>query len=573
MAPLIQDSLAVRCVECEAPLAPDQRYCVECGARRGAPPRAIARHVQAIRAGRAALDGEPVAAQPASAPTTTEDGVEQAGEGLTLWPAGWPMPRPQAVAVAVMALLAFGVIVGSTVRPPAPSSPGVLLADMPPTQTAPAAAAVPAPAQPESTPEPSSAASTAEPAESPSGATSATGATGPAKSKAPGGEGATPPAGNGLPPIKHVFMIVLSEHGYDEAFGAASAATYLSKTLASGGEVLRNYYAVAPSELANEIALVSGQGPTAQTAEDCPTFADIAQSTLGAEEQVLGSGCVYPSQTLTIANQLTAAHKTWKAYVEDVESGAPGEATSCRHPPIGAGDPDHEALSGDAYVTWRNPFVYFHSLIDGASCAEEDVGLAELSRDVKSASTAPSLAFIVPDRCHDASEQPCSPGAPAGLAAADAFLRTVVPEIRSSAAYKQGGLIAITFDQAPQTGPSADPSACCETPQYPNLAAGGATGATGTTGPSGATGPTGATAPSALGGGQVSATGGGGRVGLLLLSPYVKAGSVDELGYYNHFSLLRSIEELFGLKRLGYAANPALPAFDKLVYNAPKSHR
>ena len=245
----------MRCVECEAPLAPDQRYCVECGARRGAPPRAIARHVQAIRAGRAALDGEPVAAQPASAPTTTEDGVEQAGEGLTLWPAGWPMPRPQAVAVAVMALLAFGVIVGSTVRPPAPSSPGVLLADMPPTQTAPAAAAVPAPAQPESTPEPSSAASTAEPAESPSGATSATGATGPAKSKAPGGEGATPPAGNGLPPIKHVFMIVLSEHGYDEAFGAASAATYLSKTLASGGEVLRNYYAVAPSELANEIAL------------------------------------------------------------------------------------------------------------------------------------------------------------------------------------------------------------------------------------------------------------------------------------------------------------------------------
>ena len=138
----------------------------------------------------------------------------------------------------------------------------------------------------------------------------------------------------------------------------------------------------------------------------------------------------------------------------------------------------------------------------------------------------------------------------------------------------KGGLIAITFDQAPQTGPSADPSACCETPQYPNLAAGGAERARpARRAASGATGPTGATAPSALGGGQVSATGGGGRVGLLLLSPYVKAGSVDELGYYNHFSLLRSIEELFGLKRLGYAANPALPAFDKLVYNAPKSHR
>ena len=51
----------------------------------------------------------------------------------------------------------------------------------------------------------------------------------------------------------------------------------------------------------------------------------------------------------------------------------------------------------------------------------------------------------------------------------------------------------------------------------------------------------------------------------------MKAGSVDEFGFYNHFSLLRSIEDLFGLKGLGYAGNPALPAFDKLVYNAPRA--
>jgi hypothetical protein len=37
--------------------------------------------------------------------------------------------------------------------------------------------------------------------------------------------------------------------------------------------------------------------------------------------------------------------------------------------------------------------------------------------------------------------------------------------------------------------------------------------------------------------------------------------------YYNHFSLLASIEKLFGLQRLGYAADSALPLFGAAVYD------
>ena len=44
------------------------------------------------------------------------------------------------------------------------------------------------------------------------------------------------------------------------------------------------------------------------------------------------------------------------------------------------------------------------------------------------------------------------PGAPAGLAQSDAFLKTVIPEIEASPAYKHDGMIVVTFDQAPQTG-------------------------------------------------------------------------------------------------------------------------
>jgi hypothetical protein len=223
-------------------------------------------------------------------------------------------------------------------------------------------------------------------------------------------------------------------------------------------------------------------------------------------------------------------------------------------------------------VTWRDPFVYFHTAIDNAACASSVVGLDQLAPDLKTASKTPSLAYIVPNRCHDGSEAPCVPGQPAGLTAADAFLAKVVPEIESSPTYKTGGLIAITFDQAPQEGPNADSSGCCITSAFPNLPT-GTTGPSGTTGssaaPTGATGPTGTpTGTTGVTGPQTATPTGGGKVGLLLISKYVKPGSLNVTGEYNHFALLRSIENLFGLQPLGYAGAQGLLTFDKSVFNA-----
>ena len=47
----------------------------------------------------------------------------------------------------------------------------------------------------------------------------------------------------------------------NQAFTPTSPAPYLATTLTSQGELLSNYYAVTQGELANEIALMSGQGP------------------------------------------------------------------------------------------------------------------------------------------------------------------------------------------------------------------------------------------------------------------------------------------------------------------------
>jgi hypothetical protein len=60
---------------------------------------------------------------------------------------------------------------------------------------------------------------------------------------------------------------------------------------------------------------------------------------------------------------------------------------------------------------------------------------------------------------------------------------------------------------------------------------------------------------------------GGGRVGAIVLSKFVKPGTVSTVPY-NHYSLLRTVEAIFGLPYLGYAAEPELRAFGADVFSA-----
>jgi hypothetical protein len=584
----------LRCTHCRALLADDQRYCVECGTRRGGLPRAITERINAIlaRGGFAALGA----------------GAALAGAALAGDPAGaalrWrSMPSPRASAVAIMAMLAFGVVIGSLASSAAETQTGPIILAVAPRPAAPAPAA-PAPATPApaTTAPAASAPAAAAPAASTSPSSSSSTATSPT---------ATQPTPSVLPPVKHVFLIVLSDQRYDESFGAPTSDPYLAKTLRKQGELLPNYYGVASGNLANEIALISGQGPTEQTAANCTRYAKVEPAIVSSMQQVLGSGCVYPKTTLSLADQLTAAHKNWKAYVEGIGNGPRGQAKTCRHPALGSADPGLVASLHDPYVTWTNPFVYFKS-IGKSGCAKQDVSLRKLAKDLKTVATTPTFSYIVPSPCDDGNPQPCVPRAQAGLAAADRFLKGIVPEILASPAYQAGGLIAITFDQAPQSGPYADSSSCCSNPtQYPNLLAAGttpttttpttttpttpttttpaavtvapmsspavpyaiappvtaATPAPTTTTPATTTPATPTPPPASELAGQTTPTGGGGEVGLLLISKYVKKNSTDLLDYFNHYSLLSSIEKLFSLGHLGYARDPALTAFGSPQYN------
>ena len=335
--------------------------------------------------------------------------------------------------------------------------------------------------------------------------------------------------------ISHVFVIMLENKSYDQTWGTASPATYLNQTLVPKGVLLSNYYGVGHASLDNYIAQISGQAPNPKTQGDCTTYVPFVSTGTGAYGQLLGSGCVFPSSVMTVADQLTAAGKTWKAYEEDIGNSAT-EPKTCRHPAIGSADPTLLARKGDEYATRHDPFVYFHSIIDSPACNTEVVGLDQLTTDLGSAAATPNLVYITPNLCHDGHDAPCVDGEPGGLVSSDRFLSTWVPQILASPAFTSGGMLVVTFDEAEVGGTDADSTSCCNAPPDPNSAQPGNNGP------------------------------GGGRVGALVISAASKPGTTDATAY-NHYGLLCSVEDVFGLSHLGFAGAPGQSCFGTDVYN------
>jgi hypothetical protein len=339
----------------------------------------------------------------------------------------------------------------------------------------------------------------------------------------------------GLPPVRHVWVIVLENESAATTFAAGSPAPYLAHTLPAEGAFVPNYYGTGHESNDNYISMISGQAPNPQNQADCQYFTNLEPGTLGPNGQAIGSGCVFPADVATIASQLQGAHLTWRDYNEDMGNDPARESATCGHPAIGARDGTQTATAGDQYAARHDPFVYFHAIIDDASlCDSHVVSLNDLPGDLAQPGQTPNYSFITPNLCNDGHDSPCANGQPGGLVSANAFLQTWIPRITASAAYRRDGLIIVTFDEAS----SSDASSCCGEIPGPNSPAPGIGGS------------------------------GGGRVGAVLLSPFIAPGTVTQTAY-NHYTMLGSIESLFGLAHLGEAALPGETYFGSDIFTAP----
>jgi phosphatidylinositol-3-phosphatase len=355
-------------------------------------------------------------------------------------------------------------------------------------------------------------------------------------SAAPGGH-------RGLSAVRHVWVIELENQGYAQSFGTPSADPYLAKTLPRMGALLENYYAIGHASADNYIAQVSGQAPDLGTQADWPLWIPFPGHVVaGPYHQLPGEGCVYPAAVPTLGTQLSAAGRSWAAYLQDLGNDPGRDNTvstargpACGHPATWSADRTRHAERGDQYAARHDGFTFFRSVTaNPAFCAAHILSFRPLPGDLARPSATPAFSFLAPNLCNDGHDAPCADGAPGGLAQADRFLARWVPIIMAAPAYQNSGLIVITFDEG------SDAAACCGEssglgPSHPSVPLPGKTGP------------------------------GGGRVGTVLLSPLVRPGTVSTAPY-NHYSLLRTIEDIFGLPHLGDAAMPQARSFGADVF-------
>lgn len=251
-----------------------------------------------------------------------------------------------------------------------------------------------------------------------------------------------------IPNFSHIFEIVFENKEASQVIGNANAQYF--NGLARQYGLAANFTATTHPSLPNYIALTSGD--TYGISSNC-------------------TSCFIDQPNL--ADQVEAAGKTWKAYMESMPR------------PCFVGD------SGGIYRQKHNPFIYYDSIrTDPARCANI-VPFTQFASDLQ-ANTLPNYVWITPNMCNSAHD--------CGIGTADTWLKSWVPRILASPAWQQNSVLFITFDEGS------------------------------------------------------SNTGGGGKIATLVISPLGKPSFQSQLAY-THYSLLRTIEDAWGMRPLGHAAS------------------
>jgi len=312
----------------------------------------------------------------------------------------------------------------------------------------------------------------------------------------------------GVPPLKHVFVIMMENTSYDDLLSSSNTNTTFIQQLAANDGLATNYFGVTHDSLPNYIATTSGQ-------------------TWGSNSDDTAQAPLFDHQNLV--DQLEAAHVSWKAYMEDLPF--PGDVV--------------DSTPDGLYVRKHDPFLMYPDVYNNPARAAKVVPLTQLSTDL-STGNVPQFVWITPNICNDmhggapSCPFPSSPTDPLQAALyqdGDNFLNTWVTAITHSKAWTGHSAIFITWDEGGfEDQPPFGPTDISPGPDSPILPATPAD-------------------PISGGGGDLAGgtTYGGGHVPMIVVARGV--GHRIDTTFAGHYSLLQTIEQNFRLPLLGNAGD------------------
>lgn len=317
--------------------------------------------------------------------------------------------------------------------------------------------------------------------------------------------------------MPHVFIIMMENTGYAQILHNPN--TRYIQRLASTYGLATNYFGVTHASLPNYLAATSG-------------------STWGSNSDDTNQRPLLDHTN--IVDQLESAGVSWKAYMEGLPyPGFLGSAADYTAKPHSADN----AL----YLLKHDPFLMYPDVANDPTRAKNVVPLTELKGDLASGNV-PQFAWITPDICNDmhGMSGPACPYPSTGVGPSvqqyklgDAFLKLWVGRIMASPAWTGNSTIFITWDEGsysnvgPNYGPQSD-AGCCDSPILPNPPVN----------------PANVSGGDLVGGKRF----GGGRVVTIVIAREGARHYTNSVPY-NHYSLLATVEDNFGLSLLGNAGD------------------
>ncbi|HEV2427464.1 MAG TPA: alkaline phosphatase family protein [Acidimicrobiales bacterium] len=315
-----------------------------------------------------------------------------------------------------------------------------------------------------------------------------------------------------IPRFQHVFEIMMENTDYADIIGNPAAPNLNS--LADTYGLATDYFGVTHPSEPNYVAAMSGDYWGIQ--DDNQFYCTPALAT--TDTNCTGTTVPHTLDVPNLASQLQGVGKSWRGYFQSLPpTPPPGQVIMDGPNANGPYTYKYPSSSVALYASKHNPFVNFTSTQTELSNMVPDT---QLSTDLASGNLA-DFSFIVPDQCHDMhGTGGCGPLIPEG----DAYVGATVSAIMSAKFWASGrNAIVITWDEDDYADSGLYGTGCC------------------------------------------GSNPGGGQVATIVITNKGPIHVVDATPY-NHYSLLRTFEDAFGLPGLANACRtdvtPLTPLFD-----------